>query len=182
MHRFLASYSCLPNAYYWIRLYICGGWLGVAKVPGRQTDTGLVWLGLLSLLLVRVEGECFYFFCFFTVIPIPLSSLFLSFISSTISSISFLPFSGRRQKWPTRADVSLNQHFISLKCWVEVACLQQNAHYCTRIYICKVLSGCCISATKCRHVAKYMDLVINWICQDIAVQLVQCKTVIISSI
>ena len=32
-----------------------------------------------------------YFFCFFTFIPVPLSSLFLSFISSTVSSISF-PF------------------------------------------------------------------------------------------
>ena len=36
-----------------------------------------------------------YFFCFFTFIPIPLSSLSLSFISSTTS---FLPFSGRRHK------------------------------------------------------------------------------------
>ena len=30
--------------------------------------------------------------------PVPLSSLSLSFISSTLSSISFLPFSGRRHK------------------------------------------------------------------------------------
>ena len=36
--------------------------------------------------------------CFFTFIPVPLSSLFLSFISSTISSVFFLPFSGRRHK------------------------------------------------------------------------------------
>ena len=41
---------------------------------------------------------CFYFFCFFTFIPVPLSSLSLSFISSAISSVSFLPFSGRRHK------------------------------------------------------------------------------------
>ena len=54
--------------------------------------------GLLSLYWVRVEGECFYFFCFFTFIPVSLSSLSLSFISSTLSSISFLPFSGRRHK------------------------------------------------------------------------------------
>ena len=53
---------------------------------------------LLSLFRVRVEGECFYFFCFFTFIPVPLSSLSLSFISSTLSSLSFLPFSGRRHK------------------------------------------------------------------------------------
>ena len=37
-------------------------------------------------------------FCVFTFIPDPLSSLSLSLISSTISSISFLPFSGRRLK------------------------------------------------------------------------------------
>ena len=38
------------------------------------------------------------FFCFFPFIPARLSFLSLSFISSTISSISFLPFSGRRHK------------------------------------------------------------------------------------
>ena len=43
-------------------------------------------------------GGCFYFFCFFTFIPVPLSSLSLSFISSSISSMSFLPFSGRQHK------------------------------------------------------------------------------------
>ena len=46
----------------------------------------------------KVEGKSFHFFCFFPFIPVPLSSLFLSFIFSTISSISFLPFSGRRHK------------------------------------------------------------------------------------
>ena len=59
---------------------------------GRPTDIGLQ-LGKTSLLQVRVEGECFYFS-----IPVPLSPLPLSFISSTISSIPFLPFSGRQQK------------------------------------------------------------------------------------
>ena len=34
----------------------------------------------------------FIFFSFFTFTPVPLSSLSLSFISSTISSVSFLPF------------------------------------------------------------------------------------------
>ena len=51
-----------------------------------------------SLQQVRVEGECFYFFCFFTFIHFPLSPLSFSFISSTISSISLLPFSGRWHK------------------------------------------------------------------------------------
>ena len=45
-----------------------------------------------------VEGECFYFFCFFTFITVPLSSLSLSFMSSTIYSISFLSFCGRWHK------------------------------------------------------------------------------------
>ena len=43
------------------------------------------------------EGQCFYFFCVFTFIHFPLSPLSLSFISSTIYSISS-PFSGRRHK------------------------------------------------------------------------------------
>ena len=61
--------------------------------PGRPTDIGLqLGKGPAILVVGRVEGECFYFFCFFTFIPVPLSSLSLSFISSTLSSISFLPF------------------------------------------------------------------------------------------
>ena len=43
----------------------------------------------------KCRGECFYFFCFFTFIPVSLSPLSISFISSTIS---FLPFSGIRHK------------------------------------------------------------------------------------
>ena len=54
--------------------------------------------GLLQLQQVRVEGEYFNFFCFFTFIHFPPSSLSLSFITSTISSISLLPFSGRWHK------------------------------------------------------------------------------------
>ena len=46
----------------------------------------------------KEEGENFHFFCFFPFIPVPLSSLSLSFISSTIFSVFFLPFSGRRHK------------------------------------------------------------------------------------
>ena len=60
--------------------------------PGHTTEIGLQ-LGkacLLSLQQVRVEGDCFYFFCFFNFIHFPLSPLSLSFISSTIS---LLPFS-----------------------------------------------------------------------------------------
>ena len=54
--------------------------------------------GLISLQQVWAEGKCFYFFCFFAFIHFPLSPLSLSFISSTISSISVLPFSGRRHE------------------------------------------------------------------------------------
>ena len=53
---------------------------------------------LLSLQQAKVEGECCYFFCSFTFFHFPLSFLSFSFISSTISLISFLPFSGRQHK------------------------------------------------------------------------------------
>ena len=53
------------------------------------------WARPAILVAGKDRGGCFYFFCFFTFIPVSLSSLSLSFISSAISSISFLPFSGR---------------------------------------------------------------------------------------
>ena len=52
----------------------------------------------------RGGGGCFYFFCFFTFIPV-------HSCSSLISSIPFLTFSGRGQK--TRVDVSLNPNIIN---------------------------------------------------------------------
>ena len=73
--------------------------------------------GLLSLQQVRVKGECFYFFCFLTFIHFPLSTVFLSFISSTISSISVLPFSGR---W----------HKMTHKGWHVVRTPAQSISYC----------------------------------------------------
>ena len=79
--------------------------------PERQMILAYSWARPVTLVAGKGKGGCFYFFCFFTFIPfipVPLSSLSLTFISSTISSISFLPFSERRQKWPTRVDVSLN--------------------------------------------------------------------------
>ena len=87
------------------------GWLGrqrccVSCVTGASSwDWLTAGQGLLSLQQVRVEGECFYFFCFSTFIHFPLSSLSLSFISSIISSISHLHFCGRQHKmthkgWP----------------------------------------------------------------------------------
>ena len=80
------------------------GWLGGAKVSfilrhqGVQLILAYSWARPAILVAGKGSGGCFYFFFFFTFIPVPLSFLSLSFISSTISSISFLPFSGRRHK------------------------------------------------------------------------------------
>ena len=80
------------------------GWLGGAKMSfilrhrGAQLILAYSWAWPAILVAGKGRGGCFYFFCFFTFIPVPLSSLSLSFISSTISSIFFLPFSGRRHK------------------------------------------------------------------------------------
>ena len=76
------------------------GWSGVAEVSCILHHRGVHWYwlpvgqGLLSFKQAMVEGECFYFFCFFTFIPVPLSSLSLSFIC-TISSIFIHPFEKR---------------------------------------------------------------------------------------
>ena len=80
------------------------GWLGGAKVSfilrhrGVQPILAYSWARPAILVAGKGRGGCFYFFFFFTFIPVSLSFLSLSFISSTISSISFLPFSGRRHK------------------------------------------------------------------------------------
>ena len=96
--------------------YLLGvvGWCeGVVYLtsPGRPTDIGL-----------QLGRGYFYFFCFFTFIPVPLSSLFISFLSSTITSISFLPFFGRRHK-------------MTHKGW-RVVKPQHNQSYLLVIYIC----------------------------------------------
>ena len=77
---------------------VCWEWSGVAKVTcilchrGIQLILANSWARLAILVAGRGRGECFYFFCFFPFIPVSLSSLSVSFISSTFSSISFLPF------------------------------------------------------------------------------------------
>ena len=89
---------------------VSGGWgvggkrasrgvLGEAKVSCILRHRGVQ----LSLQQLRVEGDVFYFFCFFTVTHFTLSPLSLSFISSTISSVSLLLLSGRRHN-----DVTIN--------------------------------------------------------------------------
>ena len=72
-----------------------GGGSDVAKMSyilrhrGVQLILAYSWTRPAILVAGKDRGECFHFFCFFTFIPIPLSSLFRSFISSTISSITF---------------------------------------------------------------------------------------------
>ena len=87
----------------WLTFSYCRVWLGVAKVlcilrhQGIQLTLAYSWARLF-LVAGKGRGECFYFFCFFPFIPVSLSSVSLSFISSTISYISFLPSSGRQYK------------------------------------------------------------------------------------
>ena len=56
------------------------------------------WARPAILVAGKGRGEMFLFLLFLHFIHVLLSSLSLYFISSTISSISFLPFSGRRHK------------------------------------------------------------------------------------
>ena len=93
-----------------------GSWVRQrCRVSRVQGASSWYWLtvgqGLLSLQQVRVEGECFYFFCFLTFIHFPLSPLSLSFISLTISSLFSLSL-GDDTKWPKRVDMSLNPNTI----------------------------------------------------------------------
>ena len=109
---FLLIEQCLEICRYLLNMVGEGGAgvcvVGCAMVlcsshqQGVQLILAYSWARPVSLKQVRVWGEYFYFFYFFTFTPIPLSSLSLSFISSTISSISFLPFSGRRHKMTHR--------------------------------------------------------------------------------
>ena len=73
----------------------CGKGVVYLTSPGVQVILACSWARPGILVAGKGRGECFYFFCFFTFIPVPFSFL-SSFISST--SISFLPFSERRHK------------------------------------------------------------------------------------
>ena len=67
--------------------------------------------GLLSSKQVWVEGECFYFFCFFTFIHFPLSP---SFSSPLLSFLFLISLSlGDDTKWPIRIDGTLNPSTMS---------------------------------------------------------------------
>ena len=80
-----------------------GPWASCFKIPVRRW--GWPWAG--------AYWHISSLFCFFPFIPVPLSSLCLLFISFTIYSISFLPFSGDDTRWPTRVDASLNLNTIN---------------------------------------------------------------------
>ena len=79
-------------------------WSGGVKVScilhhrGVQLTLAYSWARPAILVAGKGRGGMFLFFCFFTFIPVPFSSLSLSFFSSNISSICFLPFSGKRHK------------------------------------------------------------------------------------
>ena len=74
----------------------CGEGVVYLKSLGCPTDIGLQWARPVILVAGKgcglgVEGGGdIYYFCFFTFIPVPLSFLSLSFISSSIFFVSFL--------------------------------------------------------------------------------------------
>ena len=90
----------------------CGKGVMYLTSPGHPTDIGLQLARLATLMAGKGRGECFYFFCFFPFIPVPLSSLSPTFISFTVSSLFSLSL-GDNTKWPTRVDVSLNRNTIN---------------------------------------------------------------------
>ena len=74
------------------------GWSGGAKVScilchrGVQLILAYSWARPAILVAGKGREVMFLFLLFFTFIPVPLSSLSLSFISSAISSVAFSPF------------------------------------------------------------------------------------------
>ena len=80
------------------KLVFCGKYnknISLLSADFVQLILAYSWARPAILVAGKGRVRMFYFFCFFTFIPVPLSSLSLSFISSTISSTSFLPFNGR---------------------------------------------------------------------------------------
>ena len=72
---------------------------------GNQLLLAYSWARPAILVAGKGRGGMFLF-CLFTFIPVPLSSLSLSFISSSLLSVFSLL--GDDTKWPTRVDMSLN--------------------------------------------------------------------------
>ena len=110
----------------WQPLNMCIWWSGVAKVScilrhrGIQLILAYSWARPAILVEGKGIGGMHSFFCFFAFIHVSLSSLSLSFISSTISSTSFLPFSGRRHKMTYKGwrvvKPQHNQSYLAVLC------------------------------------------------------------------
>ena len=83
-----------------LRCDVVGCGEGVVYLSHRSVQLILAYRWARPAILIegKGRGECFHFFYFFTSIHVPLSSLPLSFVSSTISSISLFPLSVRRHK------------------------------------------------------------------------------------
>ena len=119
--------NVIRSVFIWKGSILFWGWSAGAKVScilyhwGIQLILAYSWARPAILVASKGRGgEWFYFFWLFAFFPVPLSFLFLSFISSTIS---VLPFSGRLHKmthkgWrviktPTQSIIS----FLHLFAW-----------------------------------------------------------------
>ena len=108
-------WKCIHYSYVWLSLW---GWSGVAKVScilrhwGVQLILAYSWAKPAILVAGKGRGGMFLFLLFLHLYSFPLSSLSLSFISPTISSISFLPFSGRWHKMTHKGWGVVNQSII----------------------------------------------------------------------
>ena len=119
--------------------YRWGGWVRQrcreSYVTGSfNWDWLTVGQGLLFLQEVRVEGECFYFFCFFT------SFIFLflpcpSFSPPLLSLLSlFSLFLGDYTEWPKRFDLSLIPNTINQ--WQITGSVQMLGTNATILWLC----------------------------------------------
>ena len=120
------------------------GWSGGAKVTCilRHRCVQLILAYSLARPAVLVAGKgrggIFLFLCLFTFILVPLSSLFFSFISSTLF-YTFSPFLWDDTKWPTRVDVSLNTNtYITYHLTVP------NKDSNQPVYLCSLISLHCL--------------------------------------
>ena len=99
------------------------GWSDVVKVScnlrlrGIQLILASSWARPAILVAGKGRGVMFYFFCFFTFIPVPLSSLSLSFISLFhLLYYLFSPFlweTAQNDPQRLRVDVPLNPNTIN---------------------------------------------------------------------
>ena len=94
------------------------GWLGEAKVlctlrhQGVQLILASSWAKPAVLAAGKGRGDCFYFFCFFTVIHFHFSAV-PSLSSPLLSLLSLFSLSLGDNTGPTKVDVSLNPNTIN---------------------------------------------------------------------